>query len=189
MSFRPILAAALALTGVTMPITSVAAQQTGSQRRAFVEVLGGAVIPTFDIADVATTGAAVGVAAGVRPSPRLVLMGELDYGMHEDKATKSVDITTLHYMGKLGWSLTGPRDRGWETILNLGAGAVTFGVDGADSFTYFAINAGAKISYAFSPRVAFVLSPQGDIAFSKRDELTTTTAWVWPVTAGLRLTF
>ena len=186
MSYRPFLAA-LALAA-TVPLTPLAAQSAPA-RTAFIEVLGGAVVPTFDIADVATTGAAVGVAAGLRVSPRLILMGELDYGMHEDKATKSVDITTLHYIAKAGWSLTGPRDRGWETILNLGAGAVTFDVDGADRFTYFAINAGAKVSYAFNPRVAFVLSPQGDIAFTKRDELTTDNAWVWPVTAGLRFTF
>jgi hypothetical protein len=188
MSVRPILATALMLAAA-VPFTSMAAQQPAQERRAFVEALAGAVVPTFDIADVATTGPAFGVAAGLRVSPRLVLMGEFDYGMHQDKATKSVDITTLHYIAKAGWSLTGPRDRGWETILNLGAGAVTFDVDGADSFTYVAINAGAKISYAFNPRVAFVLSPQGDIAFTKREELTTDNAWVWPVTAGLRFAF
>lgn len=188
MTFRFTIAA-LVLTTAAWPAEPLTAQQNASPSPAFVEVLGGAVVPTFDIADVATTGAAFGVAAGYRLSPRLVLMGEFDYGRHEDKATSSVDITTLHYIGKIGWSLTGPRDRGWETILNLGAGAVTFDVDGADALTYFAINAGAKISYAFNPRAAFVLSPQGDIAFSKKDELTTDNAWVWPITAGFRLGF
>ena len=37
-------------------------------------------MPTFDIADVATTGGAFGAAVGFRVSPRLVLMGEFDYG-------------------------------------------------------------------------------------------------------------
>ena len=74
-------------------------------------------------------------------------------------------------------------------LLNLGAGVVDFDVDGAENYSYFAINAGAKIAYNFSRSVALVLSPQGDIAFSKESELSTSAAWVWPVTAGLRLSF
>ena len=53
----------------------------------------------------------------------------------------------------------------------------------------FAINAGAKIAYNFNRSFAVVLSPQGDIAFSKKSELTTTNAWVWPFTAGFRANF
>jgi len=166
----------------------LAAQQPA--RSFFVEGLGGAVVPTFDIADVAKTGAAFGAAVGYRLSPRWVLMGEFDYGMHKDKATGSVDIKTLHYIAKLGYSLTGPRDRGWDALVNLGAGAVSFDVQGAPKkYTYFAINAGAKLAYNFNRSVALVLSPQGDIAFSKKAELTTTNAWVWPFTAGLRVSF
>lgn len=156
----------------------------------FVEGLAGAVVPTFDIADVAKTGGAFGTTVGYRLNPRWVLMGEFDYGSHKDKATGDVDINTLHYMAKLGYSLTGPKERGWEAIVNLGVGAVSFDVGGAaGSFTYPAINAGAKIAYNFNRSLAFVLSPQGDIAFSKEDELTTTNSWVWPVTAGLRVGF
>jgi hypothetical protein len=55
--------------------------------------------------------------------------------------------------------------------------------------TYPAINAGAKLAYNFNRSLAFVLSPQGDIAFSKEDELSTNNSWVWPVTAGLRVGF
>ena len=157
--------------------------------RMFAELRGGAVVPTFDIADVATTGGSFGGTLGFQASPRLVVMGEFDYGMHEDEATGEVDINTSHYIAKLGWSLTGPRERGWEAVVNLGAGAVTFDVEGADSFTYFAINAGAKLSYNLGPQFAFVLSPQGDIAFTKEEELGTTNAWVWPVTVGLRVRF
>ena len=51
------------------------------------------------------------------------------------------------------------------------------------------INAGAKIAYNFSRSLALVLSPQGDIAFSDEDEVTTSNAWVWPFTAGLRVSF
>src|SRR5215204_830924 len=103
---------------------------------------------TFDIGDVAKTGAAVGAAVGYKVNDRWVVLGEFDYGRHQDKATSSTDINTLHYIAKVGYSLTGPRERGWEALVNLGAGAVTFDVEGAtESFTYFAINAGAKIAY------------------------------------------
>ena len=166
----------------------VEAQTLG--KRFFVEGLGGAVVPTFDIGDVAKSGGAVGAAVGYKVNDRWVLMGEFDYGKHKDKATSSVDINTLHYIAKVGYSLTGPKERGWEALVNLGAGAVTFDVEAApESFTYFAINAGAKIAYNFNPSFAFVLSPQGDIALSDESELTTTNAWVWPVTAGLRVSF
>jgi hypothetical protein len=166
---------------------TASAQETTSKM--FVEVLGGAAVPTFDIADVATTGSAVGAAIGMRLNPKWVVMGEFDYGMHKDKATESVDINTLHYMAKIGYSLTGPRTRGWEAVVNLGAGAVTFDVENGESNTYPAINAGAKLAYNFNRSFALVLSPQGDIAFTKKDELGTDNAWVWPITAGLRLNF
>jgi len=173
--------------GMLLVAAPVAAQDMSP--RMFVEGLAGAAVPTFDIADVAKTGGAVGAAVGYRLTPRWVLMGEFDYGMHKDKATESVDIKTLHYIGKVGYSLNGARDKGWEAIVNLGAGAVTFDVENADAMTYFAINAGAKLSYSFNPSFALVLSPQGDIAFTKESELSTTNAWVWPITAGLRITF
>ena len=156
----------------------------------FIEGLGGAVIPTFDIANDIKTGAMFGATVGYQLDPDWTLMAEFDYGHHKDKPTNSVTIKTLHYMAKLGYSLTGPRERGWDAMVNLGAGAVTFdGFGAAGTKTYFAINAGAKITYNFSPTVGFVISPQGDIAFSKKAEVNTTNAWVWPVSAGLRIKF
>lgn len=178
---------AVAAVGLLAFAAPVAAQQPA--RTVFVEGLAGAVVPTFDIADVATTGGAIGAAVGVRLTSRWSIIGEVDYGMHKDKATESVDITTMHYIAKVGYSLTGPRERGWEAILNLGAGAVSFDVEGGSTFTYPAINAGAKLTYNVTPRLGLVLSPQGDIAFTKKEELTTTNAWVWPITAGLRVSF
>ena len=179
--------AGLAALALSAGGESIAAQ---APARFFVEGLGGAVVPTFNVSDVARTGAAFGATLGYRVNDRFVVMGEFDYGKHKDEATNSVDINTLHYMAKVGYSLTGPRERGWEAIVNLGAGAVSFDVDGApQSFTYFAINAGAKIAYNFSRSLAFVFSPQGDIAFIDESELATTNAWVWPVTAGLRVSF
>ncbi|MEO8032735.1 MAG: outer membrane beta-barrel protein [Gemmatimonadota bacterium] len=178
----------LIVLGALAIVSPLAAQSP--TRTYFVEGRAGAMVPTFDIADVAKTGAALGGTLGYQLGQRLVLMGEFDYGMHKDKATGNTDIKTLHYMGKVGYWLVGPREKGWDFLVNLGAGAVTFDVDGAPKkYTYVAINAGAKLAYNFSPSFALVLSPQGDIAFSKKSELTTTNAWVWPVTAGLRVRF
>ena len=77
----------------------------------------------------------------------------------------------------------------WSVILNAGAGAMTFDVDGGSSNTYPAINVGAKIAYRLSPQFSFLLSPQGDIALSDEAEVGTTNSWVWPFTAGLRVGF
>lgn len=181
---KPLALGGLAILAFAAP---VAAQEF--RPSLFGELRGGGVIPTFRIADVATPGASFGATIGYNLTPRWVLMGEFDYGMHEDEPSETVDINTLHFMGKLGYSLTGPRDRGWEAVVNLGAGAVTFDVEGADQNSYFAINAGAKLTYHVNPAFALVLSPQGDIAFSRKSELTTTNAWVWPITTGLRVKF
>ena len=184
--------AALALVTVVATEPALAQSSTAmggaATPRLFVEGLGGAVVPTFDIANTAKTGTMFGAAIGYHLNPRWVLMGEFDYGRHKDKATGDVTINTLHYMAKVGYSLTGPRERGWEALVNLGAGAVSFDVGGTTK-TYFAINAGAKIAYNFSRNLGFVISPQGDIALSKKDELGTSNAWVWPISAGLRIRF
>jgi hypothetical protein len=182
MGVRTLLFAGM-LAALAQPL---AAQETAG--RFFVEGRTGAVIPTFDIADVARTGFALGGTVGYHLG-RVILMGEFDYGMHKYKATESIDITTLHYMAKVGYQLTPSRDRGLDASVNLGLGAVTFDVDGGDSFTYPAINAGAKLAYHLTPTLSLVLSPQGDIAFSDQNEVGSSTAWVWPVTAGLRLRF
>ena len=115
-------------------------------------------------------------------------MGEFDYADHAAKATSAARIHTIHYIAKVGYSLTGARERGWEALVNLGAGAVSFDVAGTTK-TYPAINAGAKITYNFSRNLGIVISPQGDIAFSRKADLNTTNAWVWPVSVGLRVRF
>jgi hypothetical protein len=181
---------AIALAAALAGITQSAAAQLPAANRFFVEGLGGAVVPTFDISDVAKTGWALGGTVGYRLNDRWQIMGEFDYGRHKDELTGDVNINTLHYIGKVGYSLTGPKEKGWEAAVNLGAGAATFDVQNApQNFTYFAINAGAKITYNFNPRLAFVLSPQGDIAFSDEAEVSTNNSWVWPVTAGIRASF
>lgn len=177
------------LAGLGLAAAGTARAQSPMPRLS-VEGLAGAMVPTFDIADVAKTGPMFGAAVSYQLSPRWALIGEFDYGLHKDKPTGSVDIKTLHYIAKVGYSLTGQRETGWEALVNLGAGAVSFDVQGAPSTkTYFAINAGAKLAYNVNRSFAIVVSPQGDIAFSKKSELTTTNAWVWPISAGVRLRF
>ena len=179
----------LVVTAVALGLLTGPVEAQGP-RRFFVEGLAGGVVPTSALADAAKTGVGCGLACGSQVQPRWILMAELNMGMHQDKATGSVDSDTRHYSAKVGYSLTRPRERGWDIAVNLGAGAVTFDVAGApQSFTYPAINAGAKLAYGVTPQVAFVLSPQGDIAFSKESEVGTTNAWVWPITAGLRVRF
>jgi hypothetical protein len=180
-----------AVVGLALAAISAPAGAQQPSKRFFAEGLAGAVIPTFDINDVAQTGPAFGGTLGYRLNDRWVVMGEFDYGFHKDQATGDADIRTLHYIGKVGYQLLTPKaERGWEALVNLGAGAVTFDVQGAPgNFTYFAINAGAKLAYNFSRSLAFVLSPQGDIALSDEAEILTNNAWVWPVTAGLRVNF
>lgn len=179
-----------AVIGAVVLGAACIAQPAGAQERAgvFVEALGGAAVPTFEIADYVSSGAAFGGTVGIRFG-NWVTMAEFDYGMHEAEAVEDVDINTQHYIAKVGYSLTGPRDRGWEAIVNLGGGVVTFDVEDGESNTYPAINAGAKLSYHFGPTFAVVLSPQGDIAFTDEDEIGTTNAWVWPLTAGVRVSF
>lgn len=91
-----------------------------------------------------------------------------------------------HYIVKLGYEVVPASESPWSVIVNAGAGALTFNPDGPGSNTYPAINVGAKIAYRLSSRAALLLSPQGDIAFAKKDELGTGNAWVWPFTAGIR---
>ena len=176
----------LALSGIRGPVAP--AQE--SAPRFFVEGLGGAVVPTFDVSDVAKSGAAVGSSAGLSAQRSLGGDGRVrlrepqgrghQFGGHQHPALHGQGGILAHRAAREG--LGGHREpRGRRR---------GFDVDGApDSFTYFAINAGAKLAYNFNRSFAFVLSPQGDIAFSDEAELGTTNAWVWPVTAGLRFSF
>lgn len=159
----------------------------------WLEARGGSSVPTFDIADAVDAGPSFGVGVGLRVAPRVWLMGDADFGFHSgaDLASggSAPDVDVYHFMAKAGFELLRPGASPWSVVVNLGAGALTFRPDGADAKTYPAINAGAKIAYRFSPRLAAVLSPQGDIAFTDEDVLGTDNAWVWPFTAGFRVIF
>lgn len=181
----------VAASATLLTIPSAARAQTEG-RRVTVEARGGLNVPTFDISDAVDAGPSFGIGAAVELRPRVYLLGDLDLGFHSGAGlpggATAPDVKVYHYMAKLGYQLLAESSASpWSVIVNAGAGAMTFDVDGAGSNTYPAINVGAKIGYRLSPRVALLLSPQGDIAFGKESELGTTNAWVWPFTAGLRV--
>ena len=109
-----------------------------------------------------------------------------------DQSANDDAFDVLHYIAKVGYQVYQSEDEKLRIYVNLGAGAMTFepDVDGADSFNYGAINAGAKLYYMFNPNVGIVVSPQGDIAFTSEDDgFTGSTGWVWPFTAGIAVGF
>ena len=183
----------IAMVAATVTLLTIpsAARAQAEGRRVTIEARGGLNVPTFDIADAVDAGPSFGLGAAVQVSPRVYLLGDVDLGFHSGAGvagvTSAPDVKVYHYMAKLGYQLLREGSSPWSVIVNAGAGALTFDVDGAGSNTYPAINVGAKIAYRLSPRVSLLLSPQGDIAFTKDDELVTTNAWVWPFTAGIRL--
>jgi hypothetical protein len=172
-------------TAATLVMAAAGTTLGSAQTRAVaLEFRGTATVPTFDIADAANVGWGGGLGLGYSVSPKVRLMADFDLGVHGTDVT-GFKINTYHYVGKLGYDLVN-NDR-VVVSLNLGVGAVTFGGDLAKSKTYPAINAGAKIGIKVSPAVELLISPQGDIAFTKKADLATTNAWVWPVGVGFRV--
>jgi hypothetical protein len=154
--------------------------------RLALELRGGANVPTFGIADVAKTGPSFGGGLDLAVGSRYHLLAEGDFGFHDGVAGPNVNV--FHFVGKAGVDLLNG-ETPWSLMLNAGAGVLRFAVDGGSSYVYPAINVGAKIGYRLSDRLSVVLSPQGDIAFSKTADVGTSNSWVWPFAAGLRLRF
>jgi hypothetical protein len=177
------LAAAALLAGATF------AQAQDRNERIALDLRGGGNVPTFDITNAARTGPSFGAGLSYAVGPRVSLLADADFGFHPGAAVAGPDVKVYHFFGKVGYRVT-PDASPWAIVLNAGAGAMRFDIDGAASArTYPGINVGAKITYRLTPNISFLLSPQGDIAFSKRAELGTTNSWVWPFTAGLRIQF
>jgi hypothetical protein len=168
------------------------AQAQAAEKPFIVEGLAGVAVPTFDITDAADPGFVAGGAFGYLITNDILGMVEFDYGIHPSAVEDGPDINVLHYMAKAGYRVFQTEDGKLSIFVNAGAGAVTFDADaeGAEANTYPAINAGAKIYYAFTDAISLVVSPQGDIAFvDEEDGFTGSTAWVWPITAGVAVTF
>jgi Outer membrane protein beta-barrel domain len=167
------------------------AEAQDAPQRFTVEARGGLNVPTFDISDAVDGGPSVGAGIGFQVSSSLWLLGDVDLGFHSGAefagGAEGPDVKVYHYVAKVGYAVVPEGPSPWSVILNAGGGALTFAVDGGSSNTYPAINVGAKIAYRLSPRVSFLVSPQGDIAFTDEDEIGTSNAWVWPFTAGIRI--
>ena len=167
------------------------AQAQSAERRFLIEARGGFNVPTFDISDAVDAGPSVGLGAAMQFAPKLWLMGDVDLGFHSgaDPAGggEAPDVKVYHYIAKLGYAVVPEGASKWSVIVNAGAGAMTFDVDGGSANTYPAINVGAKIAYQLGSRVSLLLSPQGDIAFTDEAEVGTSNSWVWPFTAGFRV--
>jgi len=170
--------------GLLFSLTAAASAQV--DRPTSIELRALAMIPTFGISDVANTGPGFGLGIGYRVSPKVRLMADLDAGFHPTPSP-SVDINTYHVMGKVGFDVVSTERV--TVTLNTGAGIVQFAGDLAESKRYFAINAGAKIGIRLTDAVELLISPQGDIAFSKEADVGTSNSWVWPIGAGLRFKF
>ncbi|MDJ0766910.1 MAG: hypothetical protein QNJ97_28305 [Myxococcota bacterium] len=165
--------------------TGVAAQET----KFYVEGRGGFAVPTFNITDAADPGPAFGVGFGANVAPSIWVIADADFGFHPNATTGGPDINVYHFMGKFGYDVLGSSESPWSVILTAGGGALHFDIDGIASFTYPAINAGAKIGYAATENVTLFLNPQGDIAFSDEAEVGTTNSCVWPFSAGVAIRF
>jgi hypothetical protein len=179
--------------GVAVSVLVMAglAQAQAPDKPVIVEGLAGVAVPTFDITDLADPGFVAGAAAGYRFNDRVLGLIEVDFGTHPG-ADDGPDVNVYHYMAKAGYRVFQSQDDKWRIFVNAGLGAMTFDVDleGAETNTYFAINAGAKVYYMINETIGIVVSPQGDIAFvDEKDGFTGSTAWVWPVTAGLAFSF
>ncbi len=183
---RALVGAAVAILGL-----AVSAQAQSPDRRTTLEIRGGLYVPTFKIADAVDAGVGFGVGAGFKVSEKIWILGDIDAGFHSGAdlggGVEGPDVKVYHYMAKVGYEVVPPGASPWSVIVNAGAGALTFNPDGPGSTTYPAINVGAKIAYRLGARTSLLLSPQGDIAFTKKDELGTSNAWVWPFTAGVRV--
>jgi hypothetical protein len=191
-SFRVRSATVVAVAALALSLS--ASRAATAQGRVELEVHGGFNVPTFDIADLAKAGPSFGAALAFKLSPKVWLIGEADFGFHKgaelSAGVDGPDVDVFHFMGKVGYTVyTSPSGKR-SLLLNTGAGVLSFDVDGpATAKRYFAINAGAKLTYVMSRNLDFVLSPQGDIAFSEKSVLGGSTAWVWPISAGLRVRF
>jgi len=175
---------------LTLGTLTLLAEPASAQvdRKVSLELRAVAMTPTFGIADDervgADVGAGYGVGLGYRLSQTLRLMADFDAGMHDSGIG---DVDTYHYMAKLGFDVV----RGGKVTLtlNAGAGLVSISPDGGDALNYFAINAGAKLGIRLGSAVELLISPQGDIALSDKNEVLTSAAWIWPLGIGLRINF
>jgi hypothetical protein len=188
------------LVGLALVLASPALAQR-PEKPFQAEARAGYMLPTGDIADFVDGTFGFGASFGYYFTPKFVIMAEFDYGSHSYKTDivdpgfdlGSAKEDVMHLMGKIGYVLFQSADGKMKILVNAGAGAMNFkfkadGIE-SESTTKFAINAGAKFYYMFTPSIGIVISPQGDIAFTNKDEDGSSSKWVWPLTAGFAFNF
>ncbi len=179
----------LILVGIALAIPATAAAQS---QNVAINVRGGINVPTFNITDIAESGPGFGFGLQFPLGEKLFARVNADFGTHDVVDGGGVDVKVNHFIGGVGLPIVEPtEDSRWRVSINAGAGVMTFDVDGSsETLSYFAINAGGEIEYVLSDAVSLLLSPQGDIAFvDTADGFTGSTAWVWPITAGAKISF
>ncbi|NNG16290.1 MAG: outer membrane beta-barrel protein [Gemmatimonadales bacterium] len=182
------------LTLAAMILPGLLAAQGSSRLPVSIEARGGVNVPTFDIADVADPGPSFGVGIEIPVAGRLSILADADFGFHSGAdlpvGGSGPDVDVYHFMAKAAYELIADEQSRWSLRINAGAGAMTFKIDGVSgSFTYPAINVGAKLGYDVSENINLFLSPQGDIAFSDENEIGTDNAWIWPFALGAAVRF
>lgn len=177
----------MVVAGATFAVPGVGvAQESGIA----LNVRGGFNVPTFGISDVAETGPGFGFGVQFPLGETLFARANADFGMHDIVGTADAEVDVQHFIAGVGLPLVMPEDGSrWLVSVNAGAGAMRFSPEGGEGNTYFAINVGGEIEYLVSDRVSLLLSPQGDIGFVDEDLFGTSTAWIWPFTAGAKIRF
>ena len=193
---------AVPTAGLTQPATG----------KLSVDLRGGVAIPAGDLADITNIGGTAGASLLWNFHPNWALRADFDY-MKLDDGTDDFGILLsppldhMFFGGSIEVNFDGPRLQSYPItfMLNVGAGAMNMKVDDtfspghpANEFdhTYFAFQGGMKIGYQVRPWInLFVngttyltLVKSGDTSvFPLSDTFDHT--WLFPVTAGVRLTF
>ena len=113
-------------------LAATAADAQEAPRRFTLEGRGGFNVPTFDISDAVDGGPSVGV--GLVPAlAQAVGAGRRGSGLPLRRGRRGrawPDVKVYHYIAKLGYAVVPEGASKWSVIVNAGAGAMTFDVDG-----------------------------------------------------------
>lgn len=156
---------ALSLAGLAFLVlggaSPAAAQMAGESPQWTVDAQGGLAVPTGDVSDlpIEDTGPAFSLGVGYHLSPRFVVKGQGGAEVFTGDFDGAPDVRFLHYNAGLEVELTPPGESPLDVLANVGGGGTTWDTDalagpggGPSEFTatYFTVNAGVKVGYAFA---------------------------------------
>jgi len=173
-----------------------------------LEIRGGIVAPAGDLADATSLGGSLGVGVGYWVNQWVGVRVDGDVDILPGETVQGgimPDMTLWHYNAGLEVRALKPGTTPWTLLFNVGAGATTLdtdafpgaGPDGDVTQTYFALNGGVKLGYDVNPTVNVWVGSQMYVTFTDDADLVTlaalspsvspfTTAWSFPITAGIR---